>query len=139
MHGTKGVTAVYYLPGPRPAIIEAAPATSLTHVLAGLSAAAVTDLDWIVLTHIHLDHAGAAGHLAQRFPRARVVVRAEGAPHLVDPSRLWASAGRLYPHMEGLWGGMLPVPPGPLPAVSAGGVGARPGGGPRPRARLHAR
>ncbi len=110
MHGIQGVTAVYYLPGPRPAIIEAAPATSVGHVLAGLSAAGVCELDWIVLTHIHLDHAGAAGHLAQRLPRARVVVREEGARHLVDPSRLWASAARLYPDMEGLWGTMLPVP-----------------------------
>ena len=131
MHGTEGVTAVYYLPGPRPAIIEAAPATSLPHVLAGLAAAGVTDLDWIVLTHIHLDHAGAAGHLAQRFPRARVVVRAEGAPHLVDPSRLWASAARLYPDMEGLWDTMLPVPPDRIDAVSADGVVADLGDGRR--------
>jgi glyoxylase-like metal-dependent hydrolase (beta-lactamase superfamily II) len=131
MHGAEGVTAVYYLPGPRPAIIETAPATSLTHVLAGLSAAGVTDLDWIVLTHIHLDHAGAAGHLAQRFPRARVVVRAEGAPHLIDPSRLWASAARLYPDMEGLWGSMLPVPPDRIDAVSTDGVVADLGDGRR--------
>jgi len=131
MHGAEGVTAVYYLPGSRPAIIEAAPATSLSHVLAGLSAAGVTDLDWIVLTHIHLDHAGAAGHLAQRFPRARVVVRAEGAPHLVDPSRLWASAARLYPDMEGLWGSMVPVPPDRIDAVSSDGVVADLGDGRR--------
>src|SRR5438093_96389 len=82
-------------------------------------AAGVTDLDWIVLTHIRLGHAGAAGHLAQRFPRARVVVREEGAPHLVDPARLWASAARLYPDMEGLWGTMLPVPPERIDAVSS--------------------
>jgi glyoxylase-like metal-dependent hydrolase (beta-lactamase superfamily II) len=131
MHGAEGVTAVYYLPGPRPAIIETAPATSLRSVLAGLAAAGVTDLDWIVLTHIHLDHAGAAGHLAQRFPRARVVVRAEGAPHLVDPSRLWASAARLYPDMEGLWGTMLPIPAHRIDVVSADGVVADLGDGRR--------
>src|SRR2546423_6651145 len=131
MHGAEDVTAVYYLPGPRPAIIEAAPATSLADVLAGLSSAGVTDLAWIVLTHIHLDHAGAAGHLAQRFPRARVVVREEGAPHLVDPSRLWASAARLYPDMEGLWGTMLPVPPERIDAVSSDGVVADLGDGRR--------
>ena len=118
MHGAERVTAVYYLPGPRPAIIETAPATSLAHVLGGLEAAGVTDLDWIVVTHIHLDHAGAAGHLAGRFPRARVIVRAEGAPHLVDPTRLWASAARLYPDMEGLWGSMIPVPGERLDIVS---------------------
>jgi glyoxylase-like metal-dependent hydrolase (beta-lactamase superfamily II) len=131
MHGAEGVTAVYYLPGPRPAIIETAPTTSLPSVLAGLSAAGVTDLDWIVLTHIHLDHAGAAGHLAQRFPRARVVVRAEGAPHLVDPSRLWASAARLYPDMDALWGPMLPIAADRIDAVSSDGVVADLGDGRR--------
>ena len=122
MNGWERITAVYYLPGPRPAIIETAPATSLEHVLSGLEEAGAADLDWIVLTHIHLDHAGAAGHLAQRFPRARVVVRAEGAPHLVDPSKLWQSASRLYDDMEGLWGRMIPVSPDRIDAVSTDGV-----------------
>jgi glyoxylase-like metal-dependent hydrolase (beta-lactamase superfamily II) len=121
MHGRPGVTAVYALPGPRPAIIETAAGSSVAHVLGGLEAAGITELDWIVLTHIHLDHAGAAGHLARRFPAARIVVRAEGAPHLVDPSRLWASAGRLYADMEGLWGEMLPIAPDRIDAVSADG------------------
>ena len=131
MNGWERITAVYYLPGPRPAIIETAPATSLEHVLSGLEEAGASDLDWIVLTHIHLDHAGAAGHLAQRFPRARVVVRAEGAPHLADPSRLWQSASRLYDDMEGLWGRMLPVSPDRIDAVSADGVVADLGDGRR--------
>lgn len=131
MHGISGVTAVYYLPGPRPAIIETAPATSLSPVLDGLAAAGVTDLAWIVVTHIHLDHAGAAGHLAQRFPQARVVVREEGAPHLVDPSRLWASAARLYPDMDALWGPMLPIPTERIDAVSSAGVVADLGDGRR--------
>ncbi|MGH2717475.1 MAG: MBL fold metallo-hydrolase [Actinomycetota bacterium] len=121
MHGRPGVTAVYYLPGPKPAIIETAPATSLEAVLAGLEAAGVGELSWIVVTHVHLDHAGAVGHLAKRFPSASVVVRAEGAPHLVDPSRLWSSASRLYDDMEGLWGSMLPVPAERIVAVSEDG------------------
>jgi glyoxylase-like metal-dependent hydrolase (beta-lactamase superfamily II) len=131
MHGLKAITAVYYLPGPRPAIIETAPATSLGAVLAGLTEAGVEDLDWIVVTHIHLDHAGAAGDLAERFPGARVVVRAEGAPHLADPNRLWASAARLYDDMEGLWGWMRPVPAERIDAVSEDGVVADLGDGRR--------
>lgn len=121
MHGRRGVTAVYALPGPRPAIIETAPGSSVEHVLAGIETAGIAELDWIVLTHIHLDHAGAAGHLARRFPRARIVVRAEGAPHLVDPRRLWASAARLYDDMQGLWGTMLPIPEERIDAVSSDG------------------
>jgi len=131
MNGCERITAVYYLPGPRPAIIETAPATSLERVLAGLDEAGVHDLDWIVLTHIHLDHAGAAGHMAERFPRARVVGRAEGAPHLVDPTRLWQSASRLYDDMEGLWGRMIPVPEDRIDAVSTDGVVADLGDGRR--------
>jgi len=121
MHGAPGITAVYYLPAPRPAIIETSAATSVERVLAGLSAASATRLDWIVLTHIHLDHAGAVGHLAAAFPSARVVVRVEGAPHIVDPSRLWASASRLYDDMEGLWGSMEPVAAERIDAVDADG------------------
>jgi glyoxylase-like metal-dependent hydrolase (beta-lactamase superfamily II) len=124
-----GVTAVYYLPGPRPAIIETAPGSSLSTVLAGLEAAGADHLDLIVVTHVHLDHAGAAGHLASIFPSARVVVREEGAPHLVDPSRLWASAARLYDDMEGLWGSMVPVPASRIDAVSSDGVVADLGDG----------
>lgn len=65
----------------------------------------------VLLTHIHLDHAGAAGALARRWPQLRVAVHERGAPHLVDPSRLIASAERLYgDDMERLWGEIVPVP-----------------------------
>lgn len=129
MRGWGGITAVYYLPAERPAIIETAPTSSLDHVLKGLDEAGVGDLEWIVLTHIHLDHAGAVGHLAERFPRARIVVREEGAPHLVDPSRLWASASRLYPDIDQVWGMMKPVPQDRIDSVSSDGPVADLGGG----------
>lgn len=109
MHGWQGITAVYLLPGPNPAVIDTGPGSSIERVLQALEQEGVDSLAWIVLTHIHLDHAGAAGHLAQRFPEARVVVREEGARHLVDPARLWSSAARLYPNMKELWGPMLPI------------------------------
>ena len=65
----------------------------------------------LALTHIHLDHAGAAGSLAARFPELEVWVHERGAPHVADPGRLLASAGRLYgPDMDRLWGEVLPVP-----------------------------
>lgn len=65
----------------------------------------------LALTHIHLDHAGACGSLLERFPNAEVWVHERGAAHLVDPSRLLASASRLYgADMERLWGEVLPVP-----------------------------
>jgi glyoxylase-like metal-dependent hydrolase (beta-lactamase superfamily II) len=122
MHGWEGITAVYYLPGPSPTLIETGPATSLEPVLEGLEKLDVQHLDLIVVTHIHLDHAGAAGHLAERFPEATVVVREEGAPHLADPSRLWASASRLYPDMEALWGEMRPIAEERIRAIGGDGL-----------------
>lgn len=65
----------------------------------------------ILLTHIHLDHAGATGVLLRRWPETEVWVHRRGAPHLIDPSRLVASAGMLYrEEMETLWGEIAPVP-----------------------------
>ena len=65
----------------------------------------------LLLTHIHLDHAGASGALVRHFPDLEVYVHDRGAPHLVDPSRLLESAGRLYgDDMERLWGEVVPVP-----------------------------
>ncbi|MBK6486429.1 MAG: MBL fold metallo-hydrolase [Gemmatimonadetes bacterium] len=77
--------------------------------------AAPDDLRHVLLTHIHLDHAGVTGTLAREFPSLRVHVHARGAPHLVDPSRLLESARRIYGHdMERLWGAFEAVEPGQL-------------------------
>jgi glyoxylase-like metal-dependent hydrolase (beta-lactamase superfamily II) len=66
----------------------------------------------LLLTHIHLDHAGATGALVRRWPELDVYVHERGAPHVIDPSKLLASAGRLYgeENMRALWGEVLPVP-----------------------------
>jgi glyoxylase-like metal-dependent hydrolase (beta-lactamase superfamily II) len=66
----------------------------------------------LLLTHIHLDHAGGTGALVRAFPDLRVYVHERGAPHLIDPSKLLASAGRLYgeENMDRLWGEIVPVP-----------------------------
>jgi glyoxylase-like metal-dependent hydrolase (beta-lactamase superfamily II) len=75
----------------------------------------------ILLTHIHLDHAGAAGALAQRWPEVEVWVHERGARHMLDPSRLMASAQRIYgDDMERLWGDMHPVPEERLRVLSGG-------------------
>jgi glyoxylase-like metal-dependent hydrolase (beta-lactamase superfamily II) len=75
----------------------------------------------LLLTHIHLDHAGAAGVLARRFPDLRVYVHEVGAPHVIDPSRLLASAERLYgDDMERLWGEVAPVPADRVTALAGG-------------------
>jgi len=75
----------------------------------------------LALTHIHLDHAGAAGTLVERWPDLEVWVHERGAPHLVDPSRLLASAARLYgDRMQTLWGETRPVPESNLRVLRGG-------------------
>jgi len=75
----------------------------------------------LLLTHIHLDHAGATGVLVRKHPDLVVYVHEAGAPHLVDPSKLLESAGRLYgDEMERLWGEVAPVPEGNIRALAGG-------------------
>ena len=88
-------------------IVDPGPSTCLETLLAGLS----SEPRALLLTHIHLDHAGASGLIAQRFPELRVYVHEAGAPHLVDPTKLLESAARLYGEdMDRLWGEVAPVP-----------------------------
>jgi glyoxylase-like metal-dependent hydrolase (beta-lactamase superfamily II) len=88
-------------------IIDPGPTSSLDALLAGLA----SEPRGILLTHVHLDHAGATGVLVRRFPGLRVWVHRIGAPHLVDPRKLLESAGRLYgDEMGRLWGEVAPVP-----------------------------
>lgn len=122
MHGFEGITAAFVVRGDETALVEAGPKSSVENVIAGLEAAGVEKLDWIVVTHIHLDHAGAAGTLAERFPEARVAVHPVGAPHLVDPSKLWSSAGRIYGDaMDQLWGGIDPIDEARIEIIEDGG------------------
>jgi glyoxylase-like metal-dependent hydrolase (beta-lactamase superfamily II) len=75
----------------------------------------------VLLTHIHLDHAAATGALVRRWPDLEVYVHERGAPHLVDPSKLLASAERLYDdQMERLWGEIVPVPEANVNPLSGG-------------------
>jgi glyoxylase-like metal-dependent hydrolase (beta-lactamase superfamily II) len=102
LHGPGGVALID--PGPSSTL------PTLRHHLAdaGISLADVTT---ILLTHIHLDHAGATGTLVREIPRARVYVHEIGAPHMADPAKLIASATRLYGDaMDQLWGEFAPVP-----------------------------
>jgi glyoxylase-like metal-dependent hydrolase (beta-lactamase superfamily II) len=89
-------------------LVDPGPASSVPALLDGLAGVAPRAL---AITHIHLDHSGGVGTLLRRWPDAEVWVHERGAPHLVNPERLLASATRLYGEdMERLWGEVLPVP-----------------------------
>jgi len=90
------------------ALVDPGPESSLQTVLEKLGDEVPRA---VLLTHIHLDHAAATGALVERWPELEVYVHERGAPHLVDPSRLLASAGQLYgDKLEYLWGRIVPVP-----------------------------
>lgn len=105
------------------AIVETGPATCLDAMIGGLKSNGVSpeDVRQVFLTHIHLDHAGASGHLAELLPNAIFYVHEVGYPHVADPSRLLKSAARLFgDRMENLWGEMRPVPEDRLVSLAGG-------------------
>ena len=115
MHGGRAriiATAVIQSAG-GVALVDPGPSSCLDTLRASLGDAGIgiADVRTLLLTHIHLDHAGAAGSLLQENPDIEVYVHERGAPHMIDPSKLLASAARLYGDaMDELWGPFLPVP-----------------------------
>jgi glyoxylase-like metal-dependent hydrolase (beta-lactamase superfamily II) len=101
-------------------LIDPGPGSCLPTLLEALGDARPKAL---LLTHIHLDHAGASGSLVERWPGLEVYVHERGAPHLIDPGRLLASACQLYGEdMDRLWGEMLPVPESQLRVLTGGEI-----------------
>ena len=100
-------------------IVDPGPESCIETLLAGLT----QEPRALLLTHVHLDHAGAAGALVRRDPSLTVYVHERGAPHLLDPSKLLASAQRLYGHdMQRLWGEVAPIPAERVQALRGGEV-----------------
>ena len=121
--GMDRMTAGFLIEGPEPALVETGSQSSAATVREALRAAGLgpADLRWLIVTHIHLDHAGAVGDLARDFPSATVVVHEKGARHLQDPSRLIDSAARVYgPLLDGLYGRLEAVPEDRLIAAADG-------------------
>jgi glyoxylase-like metal-dependent hydrolase (beta-lactamase superfamily II) len=113
MAGYEGITAGYLIRGERPCLVETGTAPSAPVVRDALTALGIGpgDLATVVVTHIHLDHAGGAGDIAAMFPAAQIVVHQRGARHLADPSKLMAGARLVYGRaLERLFGVLAPVP-----------------------------
>lgn len=108
----EGAIACYLVDGLEPTIIDPGPTTTVDRLTEELARLGVgpRDLRNVLLTHIHLDHAGATGHLLDRFPNATVYVHEDGASHMVDPERLVASTRRTFGDAhDRLWGEVKPV------------------------------
>lgn len=112
--GHPSTVGAYVITGPKVTLVDCGYASSYQNVLAGLAELGVmpSDVRYIVPTHVHLDHAGAAGHLVKEMPNAKVVAHERSIPHLADPTKLIASATRVFGEaIMGLYGLPEPVPP----------------------------
>jgi glyoxylase-like metal-dependent hydrolase (beta-lactamase superfamily II) len=125
MAGYAGITAGYLIRSSRPCLVETGTSTSAPVVRAALASLGISaaDLATVVVTHIHLDHAGGVGDIAAAYPEAEVVVHEKGARHLADPTRLMASARMVYGDaLDVLFGALAPVPAGRLRSLDDTGV-----------------
>lgn len=121
--GWERVTAGYLIEGPEPVLVETGSQSSVPVLLAQLDALGLgpEDLAGVVVTHIHLDHAGGVGNVARAFPKATVYVHPKGARHLADPTKLVDSAARVYgPLLDTLYGRLDPTPPERLHVLEDG-------------------
>jgi glyoxylase-like metal-dependent hydrolase (beta-lactamase superfamily II) len=125
LQGTPNAVAAHVIAGfEGHIVIDCGPESTIPALLEGIRAVGLEpeEIRHIVLTHIHLDHAGAAGKLARMFG-AQVYVHARGAPHLLDPSKLLASASKIFgARMRELWGGIESVPPSQLTVLEGARV-----------------
>jgi glyoxylase-like metal-dependent hydrolase (beta-lactamase superfamily II) len=121
-----GLLGPYILAGQNEvALIDPGPGITVPALLTSLKDVGFEprDVTHLLLTHIHLDHAGATGELVRRMPQATVYVHSNGAPHLIEPSKFIASASRIYgDKMYDMWGDIEPVPAERMQAIEGGDI-----------------
>jgi glyoxylase-like metal-dependent hydrolase (beta-lactamase superfamily II) len=118
--GAPGTVGAYLVRGPKPTLVDCGYASSYENVLKGLTEIGVmpSDMRYIMPTHVHLDHAGAAGRLLKEMPRAEVIAHERSVPHLVDPTRLIESSTKVFgSEIMELYGRPEPIPAGRITAV----------------------
>src|SRR6516225_7290499 len=131
MAGYSGITAGYLIRSDRPCLVETgtAPSAPVVHDALTRLGIGADDLATVVVTHIHLDHAGGAGDIAAMYPGAQIVVHRRGARHLADPSRLMASAKAVYGDaLDHFFGVLAPVPADRIVALADTGTVGLSGG-----------
>jgi glyoxylase-like metal-dependent hydrolase (beta-lactamase superfamily II) len=110
--GFKNLICSYVIKGKKPFLVESGPSNSIPNLLSGLKELEVEleDVEYVAVTHIHLDHGGGAGTLLNFLPNAKVIVHPRGMPHLVDPERLWPSSQKVLGFVSEIFGKPEPVP-----------------------------
>ena len=102
----------YVITGEKPFLVESGPTSSVPNLLSGLREININfeDVQYVAVTHVHLDHGGGAGTLLKSLPNAKVIVHPRGAPHLIDPDRLWPSSQSVLGFISDVFGKPEPVP-----------------------------
>lgn len=120
--GMKNFIASYVLKGERVAMVETGPASSVPNLLSGLTYLKIkpSDVAYVAVSHIHLDHAGGVGTLLKYLPNAKVVVHPRGAPHLAHPEKLWEQSKLVLGKITELYGEPQPVPEDRIIAANDG-------------------
>ncbi len=110
--GFQDFISAWLVDGPDAAyLVDVGPAATSDQLIGAIAAMGVDHLDYICLTHIHIDHAGALGHLTRRFPNTPVVCHPKGIPHIIDPERLWQGTVKTLGEIGRAYGPILPVDP----------------------------
>ena len=120
--GFKNLICSYVLKGDRTIIVETGPSSSIPNLLSGLEELDVKleDVAYVALSHVHLDHGGGAGSLLKCLPYAKVIVHPRGAPHLVNPERLWLQSREVLGRVAEIFGEPDAVPENRIIAASDG-------------------
>ncbi|MGA2386423.1 MAG: MBL fold metallo-hydrolase [Candidatus Bathyarchaeia archaeon] len=110
--GFKNIICSYVLKGAKVTLVESGPTSSVPRLVEGLKELNIMleDVEYVAVTHVHLDHGGGAGTLLKFLPNAKVIVHPRGMPHLVDPQRLWESAQSVLGYVSEIFGKPEPVP-----------------------------
>jgi glyoxylase-like metal-dependent hydrolase (beta-lactamase superfamily II) len=110
--GIRGFLSAYILRGEKVAIIDPGPTVTVDSLVEELKALGVDqgDVRYVAVTHIHIDHAGGAGKLLKHLPNAILLVHGRGAPHMIEPTRLWRGARKVLGDLAELYGEVEPVP-----------------------------
>ena len=124
MEGMNSRLSCYLYDTAEPLIVDAGPSTSFEHLVSVLDHLGIDAIATVLVTHVHIDHGGGAGHFAQKYPDARIAVHHLGAPHLARPARLWDSTARIYgaEALKVKWGEMLPIDEGRIDALYEGDI-----------------
>jgi glyoxylase-like metal-dependent hydrolase (beta-lactamase superfamily II) len=128
--GFKNLICSYLINGAKPFLVESGPTSSVPKLVSGLKELNVKleDVEYVAVTHVHLDHGGGAGTLLKFLPNAKILVHPRGLPHLVDPERLWSQSQEVLGFVSEIFGKPEPVPKERIIPVTEGSFDLGDGG-----------